>query len=93
MASPTCSLGTSTPPSPGRGRITRPPGWSRNCDVDPAVAVTPAGIAIKIQLLPAMGYQPWPTEPGEIEQCYRDAPPAILAVPTLLSLAGWKTAA
>ena len=38
-------------------------------------------------------YEPWPTETREIEQRYRDAPPAILRVPTLLALAGWKTAA
>lgn len=75
------------------GRITWSPGWSRNSDVDPAVAVTAAGIAIQIQLLPGSGYEPWPTETREIEQRYRDAPPAILRVPTLLSFAGWKTAA
>ena len=74
----------------------RPPGrvrsGSRNSDVDPAVAVTPDGIAIKIQLLRGTRYEPWPTETREIEQRYRDAPPAILRVPTLLSFAGWKTA-
>ena len=75
------------------GRITWSPGWSRNSDVDPAVAVTPDGIAIQIQLLHGAGYEPWPTETREIEQRYRDAPPAILRVPTLLSFAGWKTAA
>ena len=75
------------------GRITWSPGWSRNSDVDPAVAVTPDGIAIQIQLLRGAGYEPWPTETREIEQRYRDAPPAILRVPTLLSFAGWKTAA
>ena len=75
------------------GRITWEPGWSRNSDVDPAVAVTTDGIAIQIQLLRGAGYEPWPTETREIEQRYRDAPPAILRVPTLLSFAGWKTAA
>ena len=75
------------------GRITWSPGWSRNSDVDPAVAVTPDGIAIQIQLLRGAGYEPWPTETREIQQRYRDAPPAILRVPTLLSFAGWKTAA
>ena len=75
------------------GRITWSPGWSRNSDVDPAVAVTPDGIAIKIQLLRGAGYEPWPTETREIEQRYRDAPPAILRVPTLQAFAGWKTAA
>lgn len=75
------------------GRITWSPGWSRNSDVDSAVAVTPDGIAIKIQLLRGAGYEPWPTETREIEQRYRDAPPAILRVPTLQAFAGWKTAA
>ena len=75
------------------GRITWSPGWSRNSDVDPAVALTPDGIAIKIQLLRGAGYEPWPTETREIEQRYRDAPPAILRVPTLQAFAGWKTAA
>jgi predicted nucleotidyltransferase component of viral defense system len=74
------------------GRITWSPGWSRNSDVEPAVAVT-AGVAIKIQLLRGTHYEPWPTETREIKQRYRDAPPAILRVPTLLSFAGWKTAA
>jgi hypothetical protein len=73
--------------------MTWSPGWSRNSDVDPAVAVTPDGIAIKIQLLRGAGYEPWPTETREIEQRYRDAPPAILRVPTLQAFAGWKTAA
>lgn len=75
------------------GRITWSPGWSRNSDVDPAVAVTPDGIAIKIQLLRGASYEPWPTETCDIEQRYRDAPPAILRVPTLRAFAGWKTAA
>ena len=75
------------------GRITWSPGWSRNSDVDPAVAVTADGIAIQIQLLRGSRYEPWPTESRQIKQRYRDAPPAILRVPTRLSFAGWKTAA
>jgi hypothetical protein len=75
------------------GRITWSPGWLRNSDVEPAVAVTPDGIAVKIQLLRNAYYAPWPIETREIEQRYRDAPPAVLRVPTLLSFAGWKTAA
>ena len=62
------------------GRITWSPGWSRNSDVDPAVAVTLDGIAIKIQLLSGARYEPWPTETREIEQRYRDAPSATLRV-------------
>ena len=76
------------------GRITWSPGWSRNSDVDPAVAVTADGIAIRVQIGTRRArFEPWPTETREIEQRYRDAPPAILRVPTLLSFAGWKTAA
>ena len=56
------------------GRITWSPGWRRNSDVDPAVAVTPDGIAIQIQLLRGVGYEPWPTETRKIERRYRDAP-------------------
>jgi hypothetical protein len=70
------------------GRITWSPGWSRNSDVDPAVAVTADGIGIKIQLLRGARYEPWPTETREIEQRYRDTPSAILRVPTLLAFAG-----
>jgi hypothetical protein len=75
------------------GRITWSPGWSRNSDVEPAIAVTPDGVAIKLQLLRGEGYEPWQTEMREIEQRYRDAPPATLRVPTLASFAGWKTVA
>jgi len=75
------------------GRITWSPEWSRNSDVDPAVALTLHGIAIRIQLLRGQGYEQWPTETREIEQRYRDAPPAVLRVPTVLAFAGWKTAA
>src|ERR1035437_10267864 len=58
------------------GRITWEPPWSSNSDVDPAVALTADGIAIKIQLLRSAGYEAWPTATREIEQRYRDAPPA-----------------
>jgi len=75
------------------GRITWSPAWSPTSDVEPAVAVTPDGIAIKIQLLPRAHYEKWPTEIHEIEQRYRDAPPARLRVPTMSSFAGWKTVA
>ena len=61
-------------------------------DVEPAIVETPAGIAIRIQLLAGHGYRPWPTELRDIEQRYSDAPPAKLIVPTIESFAGWKTA-
>ena len=68
------------------GRIVWSPAWSSNSDVEPAVAVTTDGIAIKIQLLNASRYEPWPTEVREIEQRYQDVPPTVLRVPTLGSL-------
>jgi predicted nucleotidyltransferase component of viral defense system len=74
------------------GRIVWDPRWTRQSDAQPAVLVTPSGIAIRIQLLRGTGYAPWPTELRQIEQRYRDALPAILRVPTLPSFAGWKTA-
>ncbi|MHB8452400.1 MAG: nucleotidyl transferase AbiEii/AbiGii toxin family protein [Mycobacteriales bacterium] len=75
------------------GRITWAPGWQRDSDVDAALAVTPDGVAIQIQLLRIGGYAAWPTELRAIEQRYSDAPPATLRVPTPASFAGWKTAA
>jgi hypothetical protein len=74
------------------GRIRWTPPWS-STDVESAVAVTPTGVAIKIQLLRNVGYQPWPTEVCQIEQRYQDAPSATLRVPTLPAFVGWKTAA
>lgn len=53
---------------------------------------TPDGIVIRIQLLRAADYRPWPTEMRRIQQRYRDAAPATLRVPTLESFAAWKTA-
>ncbi len=74
------------------GRVVWNPGWNQQSEAQPAVLVTPNGIAITIQLLQRKGYSPWPTELRQIEQRYRDALPAILWVPTLPSFAGWKTA-
>ena len=48
---------------------------------------------IKVQLLRAAHYQPWPTEERVVQQRYSDAPPATLRVPTLAAFAGWKTTA
>jgi hypothetical protein len=75
------------------GRLTWTPPWSPYTDIEPAIAVTPDGIAIKIQLLPGRHYEKWPTELHQIEQRYRDAPPATLRVPTMPAFAGWKLSA
>jgi predicted nucleotidyltransferase component of viral defense system len=74
------------------GRIVWAPKWS-NRDVDPAIALTPDHIAVKIQLLRGAHYEPWPTEVRQLDQRFRDAPPARLRVPTLPAFAGWKTTA
>lgn len=73
------------------GRLTWSPSFTTH-DIEPAVVETPTGIAIRLQLLAGQGYQRWPTELRDIEQRYRDAPPAKLIVPTIESFAGWKTA-
>ncbi|NYH88627.1 nucleotidyl transferase AbiEii/AbiGii toxin family protein [Actinopolymorpha rutila] len=62
-------------------------------DTDPAVLRTPDLLTVRVQLLDATGYPPWPTCPRELEQRYSDAPPATLTVPTVASFAGWKTTA
>jgi hypothetical protein len=75
------------------GRITWAPAWQSSLDIEPAIAVLPDGSAVKIQLLEGSHYEKWPTEIREIEQRYRDAPPAALRVPTLSAFAGWKMVA
>src|SRR3954469_19477868 len=73
------------------GRLTWLPAFSDR-DVEPAVAVTPDGLAVQIQILRADGYPRWPVERRAVEQRYADAAPAILTVPTAASFAAWKTA-
>lgn len=75
------------------GRVTWQPGFSANNDVEPAVALIPGGIAIRLQLLRSRGYERWPVTEQEIEQRYADVEPATLRTPTLRSFAGWKTSA
>jgi predicted nucleotidyltransferase component of viral defense system len=75
------------------GRLTWNPAWTPNSDVAPALIETASRVVIKVQLLRAARYEPWPTEERAIQQRYSDAPPATLRVPTLAAFAGWKTAA
>jgi predicted nucleotidyltransferase component of viral defense system len=75
------------------GRVSWEQGFSRNDDVEPAIALLSGGIAIKIQLLKAEGYEPWPTGINRIEQRYSDVGEATLRTPTLPAFAGWKTSA
>lgn len=59
-------------------------------DTAPAILSTPDGTTVRIQLLNATGYAPWPTERHQLVQRYRDAPAATLTVPTAPSFVGWK---
>lgn len=62
-------------------------------DTEPALLVSPEGLAVRVQLLNATGLAEWPSELRDLEQRYSDAPPARLRVPTLPAFAAWKTAA
>jgi predicted nucleotidyltransferase component of viral defense system len=71
--------------------------WSQRLtsvrDTDPVTLRTDDGIAVRVQLLSAIGYPPWPTELVTLHQRYDDAPPAALRVPTRDAFAAWKTVA
>jgi len=62
-------------------------------DTEPASLVTTDGHLVRIQLLRAAGYPPWPTAVHDIYQRYSDIPPTRLRTPTRDSFAAWKTAA
>lgn len=62
-------------------------------DTDPATLLTEDGMSVRIQLLKAQGYPPWPTMVHDIQQRYSDLPPTRLRTPTRDSFAAWKTAA
>jgi hypothetical protein len=62
-------------------------------DTEPAVLISPDGLTVRVQLLGATGYPPWPTEQREIVQRYSDAPPATLTVLTLESFVAAKVMA
>ena len=59
-------------------------------DTEPAVLISQDGLTVRVQLLGATGYPPWPTESREIVQRYSDAPPATLTVLTLPSFVAAK---
>jgi len=71
--------------------------WSRPLsdvrDVDPVTISTDDGISVRIQLLTAIGYPPWPTVATAVFQRYYDAPPVTLRMPTREAFAAWKTVA
>jgi len=75
------------------GRVTWNPPFTKASDVTPANMEIAGRIVVRLQVLDSDRYPSWPVEVREIEQRYRDAPPAILQVPTIDSFAGSKTAA
>lgn len=76
------------------GRIQWAPALSAVRDTQPAVLMTgDRELAVRIQLLSRIGYEPWPTEQRAIVQRYADVTPASLRVPTLDAFVAWKTAA
>lgn len=62
-------------------------------DTDPASLVTSDGLVVRVQLLSAQGYPPWPTAIHDIDQRYSDIAPTRLRTPVRDSFAAWKTAA
>lgn len=76
------------------GRIVWAPPLSAVRDTGSAVLLADDGrLAVRVQMLDRLRYEPWPTQLQAIEQRYRDAPPALLRVPTVAAFAAWKTAA
>jgi len=59
-------------------------------DTEPAVLISPDGLTVRVQLLSATGYPPWPTAPRALDQRYSDAPPATLTVLTQASFVASK---
>lgn len=75
------------------GRVTWTSDFSARNDVTPALATTPDGVSLKVQLLGRAGYTIWPSEVRPLTQRYADAPPAQMRVPTRDAFIGWKTTA
>ena len=73
------------------GRLVLDPPLSAVRDVVHAV-VRRGDLAVRIQVLAAADYPPWPCEVRALHQRYRDVPAATLAVPTRAAFAAWKTA-
>lgn len=62
----------------GYGRLTWQPALSAVRDIEPASLADGQGLVVKVQLLKADGYPPWPTEVRDLNQRYHDVPPAAL---------------
>lgn len=74
------------------GRVSWSPDFAV-ADVIPAAAVTPDGVAVKIQVLSRSGYPNWPNEFREISQHFPSVKAARLRVSTLPAAIAWKTVA
>lgn len=75
------------------GRINWTAAIADTRDSEPSSLVTDDGLIVRIQLLSAQGYPPWPTAVHEIHQRYSGIAPTRLRTPTRDSFAAWKTAA
>ena len=73
------------------GAATLTPALAETRHLDPAV-LDVGGHNIQIQLLSSVGYPAWPTEITNIEQRYRDAPPAKMRVLTPAAFVASKLA-
>lgn len=62
-------------------------------DTEPTSLMTDDGLVVRVQLLSAHGYPPWPTAMHDILQRYSDIPLTRLRTPVRDSFAAWKTAA
>ena len=60
---------------------------------EPAVVVTATGLTVRVQLLTAAGYPPWPSRKVRLIQRYQDAAPAELATYTPQAFAASKLVA
>ncbi len=75
------------------GQVTWRPSLSETSGADSALVELGGGIEIRIQLLGAVGYTPWPTVLMPLEQRYADAPPATLTTLTAPAFAASKAIA
>ncbi|MGH3611479.1 MAG: nucleotidyl transferase AbiEii/AbiGii toxin family protein [Pseudonocardia sp.] len=62
-------------------------------DSEAAVLRSPDGVAVRVQLLSAVGYPRWPTRRVDLAQRYSDAPAATMVVPTAAGFVAAKTMA
>jgi predicted nucleotidyltransferase component of viral defense system len=75
------------------GRVTWTVALADIHDTESASLVTADGLMVRVQLLSAQGYPPWPTGVHDIDQRYSDIAPTRLRTPARDSFAAWKTAA